>query len=306
MTRGTAAGISFRKAQTKLVPVLTIDGHKIIEGENLGFVPTTSECTLEISDFGVKRSTLLGECGLKDNSRLVVVIDLECSEFKLSTNIFLGDFTDDNDKCVEDGLKFNIPSALIRAGCRFEVQLVLIEAVRISLVACGVIGGILSTWEAHFESKHHGGVFPIQSARVPALWDLRFNIEGVDDLMKPIGAALRVLIDEDHFEKLIGVNATSEVVASSNTWLLVEVLTSIAIATLSNDELVVHFSDKLKILPPVERTMDHRHVEVFLLSLLRGLSSDPSAIADELHDNPFEANRRIREQIVSVVEAVLT
>ena len=304
MTRGTATGVSFKTAQTKLAPVITIDGHQMIEGENSGFVPNSHECNLEISDFGVTRSAVLLECALHQTSRIALVIDIECLEFRLRTNIFQCVFSEDGDNFIEDSLKLTIPSALIRAGCTFQVQLVVVEAVRSSLVACGVVGGVLSTWDAHFASRHHGGVFPVQSARVPTLWDLRFNIEGVEDLSKPIGAALRVLIDENHFEKLIGVNATNEVVASSNTWLLVEALTAIAIATLSNDELVVHFSDKLRTIPPAEKTMDSRQVEVFLLGLLRGLSSDLGTIAAELHDNPFEANRRIRQQIVSIVEAV--
>jgi len=297
MTKKSAVGASFKTAEKPL----TFECRGGMDPVRGGM--STMELRVEPSDVAGIRF----DCDLDGASKLVVVVGLSCSSFRVRRELWSHEFRADDVSWTKDPVIVEVPSDMIRAGCVLEVQVVVVDSVPEcgSRLACSVRGGIVARGSHEFEPKNGGGLFPIRSMQEPSLWSFRSSIVYPDDLDKTVGAAFRLNVDSEHFSDLLDpVRASEEVRKRTEGLLMVEALTAAVISVLGNEELVQEFDDLLQMSEPPEKTMNTRTARFFLLGLIRRLPDPIRLMREQLLEEPVENVARIRKVMADLVARI--
>lgn len=298
MTKKSAVGASFKTAKEPLTFEVPDVGNPVRGG--------MTRITLSVTGSDVAR--IRSECDLDGASKLVVVVGLSCSSFRVRRELWSHEFRADDVSWTKDPVIVEVPSDMIRAGCVLEVQVVVVDSVPEcgSRLACSVRGGIVARGSHEFEPKNGGGLFPIRSVREPSLWSFRSSVGDPDDLDKAVGAAFRLDVDSEHFGDLLDpVRASEEVRKRTENLLLVEALTAAVISVLGNEELVQEFDGLLQMSEPPEKTMNTRTARFFLLGLLRRLPDPLPLMRTQLLDEPVKSGAQIREVMADLVARIV-
>lgn len=297
MTKKSAVGASFKTAKKPLTFECR-GGSDPVRGGT-----TKIELWMDSSDVAGIRF----ECDLDGASKLVVVVGLLCSSFRVRRELWTHEFRADDVSWTDHPVIVEVPSDMIRAGCVLEVQVVVADSIPEcgSRLACSVRGGIVARGSHEFEPKNGGGLFPIRSLQEPSLWSFRSSIAEPDDLDKTVGAAFRLDVDSDHFSELLDpVRASEEVRKRTENLLLVEALTAAVISVLGNEELTEEFDGLLQMSEPPEKTMDKRTARFFLLGLIRRLPDPPRLMRTQILEEPVGSGARIRKVMAELVARI--
>jgi hypothetical protein len=290
-------GASFRVFDKLPLKVL-VDGRSVESSNSNAMVGDMARVVLNFG--GCKPEEILKACGLTDQVSLAMSFEVSCDAFKIKKKYWREEFLGDDWSWSKQPVEVDVPSNLIRAGATFHVQLILIDSKGCAYVpgACTVPGGVLSRWSHTFEIMNSGGVFPVKSGKVPSLWSLSLSVEGEEDLDKPLGAAVRLRIDEEHFR---AVFETRDRVARrrAEDLLMTEALTAMVLAVANEEELVEYFDRKSA--NNSEKDVDPRTVEAFLDFVLTHVSTSLKVIAEEFETDPLGVSERVRGEMTRVV-----
>jgi len=297
MTKKSAVGASFKTAKQQLT-LKCRGGTDPVRGGT-----TRIELWVESSEVAGIRF----ECDLDCASKLVAVVGLSCSSFRVRRELWSHEFKADDVSWTDHPINVEVPSDMIRAGCVLELQVVVVDSIpeRGSRLACSVRGGIVARGSHEFEPKNGGGLFPIRSMQEPSLWSFRSSIGDPEDLDKTVGAAFRLNVDSEHFSDLLDpVRASEEVRMRTENLLLVEALTAAVISVLGNEELTEEFDRLLQMSEPPEKTMNTRTARFFLLGLIRRLPDPIRLMRTQILEEPVESGARIRKVMADLVARI--
>lgn len=293
-------GSSFTMAPGSLDPVVLLGSAALPEGEPakpivLADGVLEAPLTVEVATIDVGK--LLSRCELSPKSVIAFRLDLDCPGFNFVETLLSCDLPSSGQFSLAKQTVAMVPRPVVVQGFSVRASLVVVRPAPSGLRGCSIPGGIVCSWESKVPSRNRASLFPVQDSIEPALWRLDIDIDDAADLDRPLRAALRLFVDSERLERLLGHDADPATRQQAIRWLQAESFTALVCHVLANDEVREQVSAWLAT-TTIEKSLDPKSVGHFVVRVMRRLAAkDLSELHHRLTTQPLETTSHIRSKM---------